>query len=188
MANTAVTEAPPGLSLVFGVGELLCALPLREVVETIRPLPVQPLAGTADVLLGVSVIRGLAVPVVDTARLLGAVAEEPRRFVTTRTGRGPLAYATGPVRGVLPVEPDADRPPPPMLAASATRIVAAVGVLDARPLLFLTSEWPLTGTDHGEQPLTKPTSADHGTKLISADHGTKLTSTKHDERPVDDGT
>ena len=137
VANTAVTEAPPGLSLVFGVGELLCALALRDVVETIRPLPVQPLAGSADVLLGVSVIRGLAVPVVDTARLLGAAAERPCRFVTTRTEQGPLAYAIGPVRGVLPVEPDPGRPPPPMLAAAATRLVAAVGVLDSRPLLFL---------------------------------------------------
>lgn len=137
MAITPVTEAPPGLSLVFGVGDLLCALALRDVVETIRPLPVQPLAGTADILLGVSVIRGLAVPVVDTARLLGAGAERPSRFVTTRTERGPLAYATGPVIGVLPVEPDGSRPPPPMLAAAATRLVAAVGVLDSRPLLFL---------------------------------------------------
>ncbi|MET7418767.1 chemotaxis protein CheW [Dactylosporangium sp. NPDC005555] len=149
MAITAVTEAPPGLSLVFGVGDLLCALALRDVVETIRPLPVQPLAGSADVLLGVSVIRGLPVPVVDTARLLGARVERPYRFVTTRTGRGPLAYATGPVVGVLPVEPDDSRPPPPMLASAATRLVAAVGVLDSRPLLFLRgdglmsdAEWP----------------------------------------------
>jgi hypothetical protein len=46
VAITAVTEAPPGLSLVFGVGDLLCALGPRDVVETIRPLPVQPLAVT----------------------------------------------------------------------------------------------------------------------------------------------
>jgi purine-binding chemotaxis protein CheW len=143
VATIAVTEAPPGLSLVFGVGDLLCALPLRDVVETIRPLPVQPLAGTADVLLGISVIRGLAVPVVDTARLLGAktVADDwPSRFVTTRTRQGPLAYATGPVLGVLPVEPDASRPPPPMLTAAATHLVAAVGVLNSQPLLFLSNE------------------------------------------------
>ncbi|MEV4141746.1 chemotaxis protein CheW [Dactylosporangium sp. NPDC049742] len=182
---TAVTEAPPGLSLVFGVGDLLCALPLREVVETIRPLPVQPLAGTADVLLGVSVIRGLAVPVVDTARLLGAAAERPSRFVTTRTGSGPLAYATGPVRGVLPVEPDADRPPPPMLAASATRIVAAVGVLDARPLLFLSSEWPLEGAARGEWPLTSTSAS---TSASTSTNTNTNTNTEHDEWPVDDGT
>lgn len=137
MAITAVTAAAPGLSLVFGVGDLLCALPLRDVVETIRPLPVQPLAGTADILLGVSVIRGQAVPVVDTARLLGAGVERPHRFVTTRSDRGTLAFATGPVRGVLPVEPDERRPPPPMLAAAASSLVVAVGVLDSRPLLFL---------------------------------------------------
>lgn len=145
MAITAVTEAPPGLSLVFGVGDLLCALALRDVVETIRPLPVQPIAGTADVLLGVSVIRGLAVPVVDTARLLGAGMERPSRFVTTRTGQGPLAYATGPVIGVLPVVPDGGRPPP-LLGAAATRLVAAVGVLDSRPLLFLRGTDLLAGT------------------------------------------
>jgi purine-binding chemotaxis protein CheW len=145
VAITAVTEAPPGLSLVFGVGDLLCALALRDVVETIRPLPVQPLAGASDILLGVSVIRGLAVPVVDTARLLGARVERPCRFVTTRTE----AYATGPVIGVLPVEPDSSRLPPAMLAAAATHLVVAVGVLDSRPLLFLRGDGLMAAASDG---------------------------------------
>ncbi|WP_344615092.1 chemotaxis protein CheW, partial [Dactylosporangium salmoneum] len=89
--------------LVFGVGRLLCALPLAAVVETVRPLPVQPLAGGGGALLGVAVIRGGAVPVLDTARLLGDPGAEPTRFVTAAGPRGTIAFATGDVIGVRAV-------------------------------------------------------------------------------------
>ncbi|GAA2640566.1 hypothetical protein GCM10010399_87700 [Dactylosporangium fulvum] len=126
--------------LIFSVGDLLCALPLDDVVETIRPLPVQSVAGGADALLGVAVIRGLAVPVVDTARLLGVDAPPAQRFITTNPAGGPLAFAAGAVVGVREVEPDDSRPLPPMLGADAVRLVSAVGVLDSRPLLFVRSD------------------------------------------------
>lgn len=135
-AGSAAQGTDQGLTLVFGVGDLLCALPLEDVVETLRPLPVQPLAGTAGTLLGMSVIRGRAVPVVDTARLLGVAGGAPARFISTRTGRGPLAYAAGPVVGVRPFVADGQEP-------RATRLVAAVGVLDSRPLLLLRGGWLL---------------------------------------------
>src|SRR4051812_10230531 len=98
--------------LIFGVGRLLCALPLADVVETVRPLPVQPLAGAAAGLLGVAVIRGEAVPVVDAGRLLGDPEAVPSRFVPTATPRGTVAFATGEVVGVRAVAPGGTEPPP----------------------------------------------------------------------------
>jgi purine-binding chemotaxis protein CheW len=118
--------------LIFGVGRLLCALPLAAVVETVRPLPVQPLAGSSGALLGVAVIRGAAVPVLDTARLLGDPGEQPSRFVTVETPGGTVAFATGPVLGVRPVQRSAAQPAP-----DDGGLVEAVGVLDGRPLLLL---------------------------------------------------
>ncbi|GGM29897.1 chemotaxis protein CheW [Dactylosporangium sucinum] len=123
--------------LIFSVGELLCALPLGDVVETIRPLPVQAVADSADALLGVAVIRGQAVPVLDTARLLGVPAPPAERFITTRAA---VAFATGPVLGVRDVASGAALPLTPALGAGAARVVTAVGVLDARPLLFVRSD------------------------------------------------
>ncbi|WP_432825045.1 chemotaxis protein CheW [Dactylosporangium sp. CA-092794] len=118
--------------LIFGVGRVLCALPLANVVETVRPLPVQPVASGGGALLGVAVIRGAAVPVVDTARLLGDPAARPTRFVTTATGHGTVAFATGDVVGVRAVAPD-----PVGRSPAAGSLVVGVGVLDGRPLLFL---------------------------------------------------
>jgi purine-binding chemotaxis protein CheW len=144
---------------MFRVGSLLCALPLDDVVETMRPLPVKPLAGTPPYVRGVTVVRGVPVPVVDLAVLLGegpGVEEEPdadeewdgaARFVTVRGGRGPAAVLTGPVVGIVDtaaITSDERGPAAPDgLAADAAdgdgsvRPVAAVGVRGIEPILLL---------------------------------------------------
>jgi purine-binding chemotaxis protein CheW len=124
--------------LIFGVGRLLCALPVADVVETVRPLPVEPVAagdGGGGAVLGVAVIRGEAVPVVDTARLLGDPGADPTRFITASTPRGTVAFAAGDVVGVRTIAA-----PTPAVQAPAAALVAAVGVLDGRPLLFLRTD------------------------------------------------
>ena len=52
-------------------GAYALALPIGDVIETMRPLPIQPVLGVPSYVAGVSLIRGAAVPVVDIARLLG---------------------------------------------------------------------------------------------------------------------
>ncbi|GAB7037005.1 MULTISPECIES: chemotaxis protein CheW [Catenuloplanes] len=118
-----------GLSLIFRAGTVLCALPLGDIVELMRPLPIQPLAGSAHYVRGVSVVRGVAVPVLDLGRLLGDFDTAAERFVTTKAG-GVLAI--GAVLGVRDVHPETGREAPSMGG-----VVAAVGVLDAEPLMFL---------------------------------------------------
>ncbi|MDR7276250.1 chemotaxis protein CheW [Catenuloplanes atrovinosus] len=117
------------LSLIFRVGTMLCALPLGEVVELMRPLPIQPLAGSPHYVRGVSVVRGTAVPVLDLGRLLGDFDTAAERFISTKAG-GVLAI--GAVVGVRDVRPEPGRETPSMGG-----VVAAVGVLDAEPLMFL---------------------------------------------------
>ena len=60
-----------GLALILLAGDQLCALPVGHVGETMRPLPVETLAGGPPFAPGVSVIRGQPTPVVDLAEVLG---------------------------------------------------------------------------------------------------------------------
>jgi purine-binding chemotaxis protein CheW len=126
-------------SLVFRAGPLLCALRLDEVVETMRPLDTQPLAGTPAFVRGISVLRGVPTPVIDVARLLGGEQTEVHRYVAVRTERGAVALATGPVLGIRDVDANATAGHPALLGARSSRLVAGVGTVGAEPLLLLQS-------------------------------------------------
>lgn len=123
-------------------GEVACALPARDVLETMRPLPTVPLAGAPDCVGGVARIRGEPVPVVALARLIGGGPEPgggtaPARFVTVRAEGRRVALAVEAVAGVRRVPPDVVATLPPLLAEAAGASVTAVGTLDGALLLVL---------------------------------------------------
>jgi purine-binding chemotaxis protein CheW len=139
-----MVQAGPGASLVLlcRVGARLCGVPLEHVAETMRPLPADPVAGMPGFVLGLSVIRGAPVPVVDAFALLvgdaaGSVHPQPGRFVTLNVGTRTAALAVDEVLGVrgLPSEALADLPP--LLSLAGRDVVDAVGMLDAELLLIL---------------------------------------------------
>jgi purine-binding chemotaxis protein CheW len=115
----------------------LCALPLDSVVETMRPLPIEPIADAPRSVLGLSIVRGAAVPVVDIAALLGDPQPSPQRLVTLNTGTRIVALVADAVLGVRSIAPDALAALPPLLKEAAGEIVAAVGTLDDELLFFL---------------------------------------------------
>jgi purine-binding chemotaxis protein CheW len=124
----------------------LYALPLAHVVETLRPLPVEPLAGAPAFVRGLCVIRGVPRPVVDATGLLGAhapgdpPAEPPTaRFVTVRAGAHQVALAVDAVLGVRTVPPESLHTLPPLLQEAGAEAVAAIGRLDNELLLVLRS-------------------------------------------------
>lgn len=123
-------------ALVFRAGALLCALPLDEVIETMRPLETRPLAGTPGYVHGISVLRGVPTPVIDVARLLAGAAGEIERYVAVRTERGPVALATGTVLGIRATDAGPAEAHPALLGGSH-RLVAGVGTLGSEPLLLL---------------------------------------------------
>jgi purine-binding chemotaxis protein CheW len=127
------------MSLTFRAGSLLCALRLDEVVETMRPLAVQPLAGTPRFVPGISILRGVAVPVIDVGLLLGGAAAAVTRFVAVRTERGPVALATGPVLGIRPTVTANAEHHTGLLGATPAGLVAAIGTVGAEPLIQLQS-------------------------------------------------
>jgi purine-binding chemotaxis protein CheW len=137
-----------GLSLLFQVRTRLCALPLAHVVETMRPLPVEAMAGGPPCVLGLAIIRGAPVPVVDIARLLGEQVSRPEeetwlppsaRFVTVVVaGRG-VALAVDGVVGVRTLALDSLRDLPPLLRDAEVDVVGSIGTLDSQLLLVLRS-------------------------------------------------
>lgn len=129
-----------GPYLICRSNACLCALPLESVAETMRPLPVEPLAATPAFVLGISVIRGAATPVVDVARLLGSPAPvPPQRLVTLRIGARCVALAVEGVIGVHALPAAALAAVPALLSGAANETVSAISTLDAQLLLVLQS-------------------------------------------------
>lgn len=132
-----MTDAGTSLSLLCRVRTRWCALPLAQVIETMRPLPIDPLPGAPSFVLGLAVIRGVPVPVLDAARLLGAPEGHTTRFITIRTGDRQVAFAVDDVVGTRMI-PDSDlQALPPLLREACAKAVAAIGSLDAELLLVL---------------------------------------------------
>lgn len=116
----------------------LCALSLQHVAETMRALPIEPLPEMPAFLLGVSIIRGAVVPVVNVARLLGATTNaQPARFVTLRLGDRQVAFAVESVIGVRELAAESIEEIPPLLCEADAGVVAAMTTLDAELLLVL---------------------------------------------------
>jgi len=116
------------------------ALPVTHVVETMRPLPVTPIAGAPSGVLGLAVIRGAPTPVVDLASLVGADRAEPAgRFVLVTSGARRVALAVAEVLGVHPIERAAFEALPPLLGDAASGAVRSVAALDGELLAVIDS-------------------------------------------------
>jgi purine-binding chemotaxis protein CheW len=105
-----------------------------------RPLPIEPLAGTPSFVVGVSVVRGSPIPVIDAARLLGCSDSLPAaRWVAMRVGSRAAALAVDEVLGVTSLTNDALGDLPPILRRGDIDFVEAIGTLDRELLLVLNS-------------------------------------------------
>lgn len=121
--------------LALRAGPTSCALPVAHVVETLRPLPTQPLPDAPTFVLGLAVIRGEPTPVIDLARLLGTATGTCTRFVTVAVDGRRAALAVDAVNGVRSLPAGALGTLPPLLREAER--VEAVGRLDAQLLLVL---------------------------------------------------
>jgi purine-binding chemotaxis protein CheW len=125
-------------SLLCRVGASLCALPVTHIAETMRPLPVAPVTGMPPFMLGMAIIRGLPVPVLDGRRLLGGEhAGSPGRFVTIRVGERYVALAIDAVIGLRAIPAATLGGLPPLLRDSGSDIISAIGTLDADLIVVL---------------------------------------------------
>jgi purine-binding chemotaxis protein CheW len=134
-----VQDYAQSMSLIFWAGSVLCAQRLDEVIETMRPLAVRPLAGTPAYVRGVTIMRGVPTPVVDVARLVGGEPAGISRFVAVRTESGPVAFATGPILGIRTAVPDEAAAHPVLFGGASSQFITGVGAIDAEPVLLLRS-------------------------------------------------
>lgn len=126
--------------LLCQAGGIVCALALEHVLETLRPLPIETVAGVPAFLLGLSVIRGAVVPVVSLSGLLGqAGGAAATRFVVVRVAERRVALSVERVLGVRPICVDGTGELPPLLCEARADFIATVGALDAQLLVVLES-------------------------------------------------
>lgn len=137
MENALGGEGDVVPALLFRVRTRLCALPLAHVVETMRPLPIEPLSGAPVAVKGLALIRGSPLPVVALAALLDGGEEHSNRFVTVKTGEYQIALAVDAVLGVYRIAAASLRDLPPLLRDADHHAVAAIGTVDAELLLML---------------------------------------------------
>jgi purine-binding chemotaxis protein CheW len=134
-----VTAAPTPLpNLIASAGSRMCAIPLAQTIETMRPLPVEALAGMPHFVLGLSVIRGRATPIVHLGSLLSQCeSREFHRLVTVRLGERRAALAVDAVHGVRDLAPDALERLPALAGEAGQTIIEAVSLLDAQLVVLL---------------------------------------------------
>jgi purine-binding chemotaxis protein CheW len=125
--------------LLCRVGDLVCAIPIARVTEVMRGLAVDPFSGMPAFVLGLAIIRGAAVPVVDAGGLLGAANSGGAYFVTIDIAGRPIALAIDEIVGVRRIAEATLAPLPPLLSNIADDAVAAVRARDGELLLMLDS-------------------------------------------------
>ena len=130
--------------LVVEIESRVCALPLAQVIETMRPLAVESLANVPRFVSGVAIIRGIPTPVVDLGALLGRPNECVERFVTIRAGDRQLAISVSAVLGIRDLNAAMMmRALPPLLRDASNDVVEAIGSLDEQVLMILRAGWEL---------------------------------------------
>jgi purine-binding chemotaxis protein CheW len=107
-----------------------------HVLEVMRPLPVQRVEAAPVFVIGMAVIRGTLMPVVDLSRLLSGEGCLPRRFVTLRVAERDVALAVADVLGTRLIDLDAFLETPPLLVGSSSAL-DRLGILDGQLLEVL---------------------------------------------------
>jgi purine-binding chemotaxis protein CheW len=116
-----------------------------------RPQPVKALSSAPGFVMGVAVIRGVAVPVVDVGALLGASAPPcPTRFITLAVGARVVALAVEGIVGVRNLPDEALAELPPLLRDASLDVIERIGTLDASLLIVLRTARIVTDALVGE--------------------------------------
>jgi purine-binding chemotaxis protein CheW len=136
-----VSERNPQVSaaLLFRLCAQLCALPVAQVVENLRPLPLHPLTDAPGFVQGLSIIRGEPLPVIDLAALFGKTRQLARRLVVVKTETRRYALCVEEVLGVREIPQETLQRLPPLLGEAERQGVQSIARLDTDLLFVLNS-------------------------------------------------
>jgi purine-binding chemotaxis protein CheW len=140
-----IREGDEDRFLLCRIGSRICALALRDVRETMRPLPVEPLAGAPPFVLGLAIVRGSPTPVIDANQLLSSspapsspfVTSSAARFVSLKLGERSVALAVDAVLDVRPLPAGGLADIPPLLRDTGADLVSVIASLDDKLLFVL---------------------------------------------------
>ena len=127
------------LALLCRVKARLCALPIACVAEIMRRLPIDPMPGAPPFVLGLAIIRGAPMPVVDVAQLFEDERSDSAYLVSTLLGNARVALAVDSVLGVRPIPDGSLQALPSLLENAASDVVSRIGALDDELLLVLSN-------------------------------------------------
>jgi chemotaxis signal transduction protein len=123
--------------LIVRSGLQPCGLPLAHVIEVFRPLPIEPQGPTPAFLLGLAMVRGRSLRVVDLGLLLGGRPSQPGgRFVGLRMAELQAVLSVDAVLGLRRLQAEALQALPPLVGA-ASAVAEALASLDPSLLLLL---------------------------------------------------
>ncbi len=99
-------------------------------------MPVRKLPETPAVVLGVAMIRGAPVPILDVAALFGQ-AGRAERLILLRLGSRRVGLPAEAVLGIRPIEATELAELPALLANAPGELLTAIGTLDGELLMAL---------------------------------------------------
>lgn len=125
--------------LIAMVGTRACALPIEHVAETMRPMPVERIPGAPGFVLGVSVIRGEPIPVIDAEALIdgNGAGSGCERFVTIKLGDRRAALAVKRVVGIRMLDAVRYGELPRLLSPANDGLIESIGASDEQIVTVL---------------------------------------------------
>jgi purine-binding chemotaxis protein CheW len=127
-------------ALVVRAAKATCAFPLAQVLETMRPLPIQSVANLPQFVLGVALVRGAPAPVVNLAAFFDAAAvADGARFVTVRGSKGAIAILVESVVGVVELKQGNFHELPTLFNQLRPEAIESIGRLDSELVVVLQS-------------------------------------------------
>jgi purine-binding chemotaxis protein CheW len=135
--STSEIEAGRAAQLLCKTGRQYHAIPINDVIEIMRALPIEPIAGAPSYVSGLSVVRGAPVPVVDVGLLIHGQATRSGRLVALKAGQRLIALHVEAVIGIRAFDSDTFDLLPPLLRDAAADSIATVAALDAELLFTL---------------------------------------------------
>jgi purine-binding chemotaxis protein CheW len=126
-------------AVIVTTGTRAYAIPVEHVVETMRPLSIEPIGNMPNFVRGVSIIRGVPIPVVDLEALLenGTISTAYGRFVTVNVGERRVAIGVNGIIGVRRLDSAELEQLPPLLQHVDADLIDAIGTYDAQFLVML---------------------------------------------------
>ena len=125
--------------IIFRLAEEEFAVPIGEVREIIRSVPVTPVPGPGEFVRGMINVRGEIAVVVDLKRrfALSGVEAGPKHFVITAQGRNLFAFLVDEVTEILRISPEDLKPSPEIATEVDQSFLKGFVVREARLIALL---------------------------------------------------